>query len=106
MASVSVHTTAPRWADCDCYFRTFVLEWHSESVFECGAAAEGRSMTMAELRARALTRAYDQRVHIFSVPGRPGVYVTRSKSEPHERYNLVVEEDAVACSCRGFQYRE
>jgi hypothetical protein len=63
-------------------------------------------MTTAELQARALTRAYEQHVHIFSVPGRPGVYVTRSKSEPRERYNLVVDGDIVACSCKGYQYRE
>jgi hypothetical protein len=62
-------------------------------------------MTTAQLQARALTRAYEQHVHIFSVPGRPGVYVTRSKSEPRERYNLVVDGDIVACSCKGYEYR-
>src|SRR5947209_6618459 len=65
-----------------------------------------QEVTTAELKARALDRAYNQRVHIFSVPGRPGIYVTRSKSEPRERYNLVADGDIVACSCKGFQYRE
>jgi hypothetical protein len=62
-------------------------------------------MTTAELQARALARASDQHVHIFSVPGRPGVYVTRSKSDPRARYNLVVDGDEVACSCSGYHHR-
>lgn len=62
-------------------------------------------MTSEELEARALTRAYRERVHIFSVPGRPGVYVTRSRSNPEERYNLVARDGVVACSCKGYEYR-
>ena len=56
--------------------------------------------------ARAHARAYDQRVHIFAVPGRPGVYVTRSKSVPHVRHSLVVRGDEIACSCPGYAYRK
>ena len=63
-------------------------------------------MSGAELQARALARAHDERVHIFKVPGRPGVYFTRSKSEPCRRHSLVVKGDEVACSCRGYQYRQ
>src|SRR5579884_4026900 len=63
-------------------------------------------MTDAELEARAHARAYDQRVHIFSIPGRPGVYITRSKSDPRKRYSLVARDGIVACSCRGYEHRK
>ncbi len=63
-------------------------------------------MTQAELEARAHARAYEQRVHIFRVPGRPGVYITRSKSEPRERYSLVARDGIVACSCKGYEHRK
>lgn len=63
-------------------------------------------MMQIELEARAHQRAYDQRVHIFAVPGREGVYTTRSKSEPHVRYSLVARDGEVACSCAGFAYRQ
>lgn len=62
-------------------------------------------MSAIELQARALQRAYDERVHIFAVPGRPGVYITRSKSQPRRRHTLIAADD-VACSCRGFEYRK
>jgi hypothetical protein len=62
-------------------------------------------MMQLELEARAHQRAYDQRVHIFSVPGREGVYVTRSKSLPRVRYSLFARDGEVACSCAGFAYR-
>jgi hypothetical protein len=45
-------------------------------------------------------------VHIFAVAGRPGCYVTKSKSDPSERYNLVARGGIEACSCRGFAYRK
>ena len=62
-------------------------------------------MTRNELEARANQRAHDEHVHIFAVPGRPGVYTTRSKSEPDKRYTLVARDGVTACSCRGFEYR-
>lgn len=62
-------------------------------------------MSEAQVEARANQRAYDQRVHIFAVPGRPGVYTTKSKSDPRERYALHVLDGIVACSCTGFAYR-
>ena len=61
-------------------------------------------MSPIELSARANQRAHDQRVHIFAVPGRPGYFTTRSKSDPRERYSLVAGANEVACSCKGFQY--
>jgi hypothetical protein len=63
-------------------------------------------MTRAEIEARAAQRAYDQHVHIFSVPGRPGVYTTKSKSQPGERYTLVARDGIEACSCKGYEYRQ
>jgi hypothetical protein len=63
-------------------------------------------MTFAELQARAIQRAHDERVHIFRVPGRPGVYRTRSKSNPYRRHTLVARDGVEACSCRGFEYRK
>jgi hypothetical protein len=63
-------------------------------------------MMQIELDARAHQRAYEQRVHIFAVPGRPGVYTTRSKSEPRVRYSLFANGDDVACSCAGFSFRQ
>lgn len=62
-------------------------------------------MTTAELQARALQRAYEQHIHIFAVPGRPGVYITRSKSDPYTRYSLIARDGELACSCPGFAYR-
>ena len=62
--------------------------------------------TPVEQQARALQRAYDQRVHIFAVPGRLGVYITRSKSHPKMRYSLVARDGELACSCPGFAYRQ
>ena len=63
-------------------------------------------MMQIELEARAHQRAYDEHVHIFSVPGREGVYTTKSKSEPYVRYSLVARDGEVACSCAGFAYRQ
>ncbi|MHB8577846.1 MAG: SWIM zinc finger family protein [Dehalococcoidia bacterium] len=63
-------------------------------------------MSQAELEARAHGRAYDQRVHIFSVPGRPGIYTTRSKSEPNRRYSLVAKDGVIACNCKAFEHRK
>jgi len=64
-------------------------------------------MTPATLRARALQRAYDERIHVFAVPGLPGCYVTKSKSDPSARYVLVADADGtVGCSCPGFAYRQ
>ena len=63
-------------------------------------------MTDAELEARAHGRAYDERVHIFAVPGRPGVYTARSKTEPRRRYSLVARDGIIACNCRGYEYRK
>lgn len=63
-------------------------------------------MTVAEQEARATARAREQHVHIFAVPGRPGVYTTKSKSDPTERYSLVAKDGIIACSCKGFEYRK
>jgi hypothetical protein len=64
-------------------------------------------MTQATLEARANDRAHREHVHIFTVPGRSGVYTTRSKSNPAERHNLVAGPDGIiGCSCSGFYYRE
>jgi hypothetical protein len=62
-------------------------------------------MHPAELAARANQRAHDEHVHIFAVPGRPGVYVTSSKSEPGTKHTLVARDGIEACSCRGYEYR-
>ena len=40
------------------------------------------------------------------MPGRPGVYTTRSKTEPRRRYSLVARDGVVACNCRGYEYRK
>jgi hypothetical protein len=54
-----------------------------------------------------MQRAFDERLHIFAVPGRPNCYVVRSRSDPAERYHLVAGPGgAVGCSCRGFEYRQ
>ncbi|MCR4294322.1 MAG: hypothetical protein NUW21_02215 [Elusimicrobia bacterium] len=63
-------------------------------------------MSTAELRARANDRAHAEHVHIFAVPGRPGFYVTKSKSDPSERFTLVNDGRTLACSCKGFGYRK
>ncbi len=64
-------------------------------------------MSRETLEARALERARDEHVHIFQVPGRPGFYRTRSRSDPSERHSLVAGPDGiVGCSCSGFYYRE
>jgi hypothetical protein len=62
-------------------------------------------MTEAELAARANQRAHTERVHIFRVPGRLGVYTTKSKSNPSERYSLVARDGVEACSCKGYECR-
>jgi hypothetical protein len=62
-------------------------------------------MSLAEMEARAAQRAHDEHVHIFAVPGRPGVYQTTSKSEPGKKYTLVSKNGIEACSCRGYEYR-
>jgi len=62
-------------------------------------------MSEVEQAARASQRAHAEHVHIFAVPGRPGVYTTKSKSDPSERYSLVAKDDIVACSCKGYEYR-
>jgi hypothetical protein len=54
-----------------------------------------------------MQRAFDERVHIFAVPGRPNCYVVKSRSNPAERNHLVVGPGgAVGCSCKGFEYRQ
>jgi hypothetical protein len=64
-------------------------------------------MNQTTLQARAQQRASEQHIHIFAVSGRPGCYVTKSKSDPAERYHLVAGPDGiVGCSCRGFEYRQ
>lgn len=64
-------------------------------------------MTQATCEARANDRAHSEHVHIFAVAGRPGVYITKSKSNPAERYSLVAGPDGiVGCSCKGFEYRQ
>jgi hypothetical protein len=68
---------------------------------------ERGQLTREALEARALQRARDEHIHIFQVPGRPGFYRTRSRSNPHERHSLVAGPDGiVGCSCSGFYYRE
>lgn len=62
-------------------------------------------MSAAQIDARALARATDERVRINAVPGLPGRYWTSSKSAPGVRYALVDTGREVACSCPGFQYR-
>jgi hypothetical protein len=63
-------------------------------------------MDQAQLQARAISRAHSEHVHIFKTP-RQGVYTTKSKSDPAERYNLVVMPDgSAACSCKGYYYRQ
>lgn len=65
-----------------------------------------RRMSEAQLLARAAQRAREEHVHVFAVAGQPGHYLTKSKSNPGERYNLVVGNDGiVGCSCKGFEYR-
>ncbi len=61
-------------------------------------------MTQQELEARAIARSHSEHVHIFKTD-RPGVYTTKSKSDPGERYSLVAKNGIEACSCRGFEYR-
>jgi hypothetical protein len=62
-------------------------------------------LTPAELQARAIDRAHREHVHIFRIPGRPGVFRARSKNRPNERYSLVMQDGVEACSCRSFNYR-
>lgn len=68
--------------------------------------AQRTPMTDAEKEARARRRAREQRVHIFVVPGRPGVYTTKSKSDPTERYDLVARDGVIACSCPGYEHHK
>ena len=64
-------------------------------------------MTPETLSARAIQRAFDQRVRVFPLSGRPGCYVARSKTDPSIRYTLVVgPEGVIGCSCQGFAYRQ
>jgi hypothetical protein len=65
------------------------------------------TMSTATIEARAQQRAHTEHVHIFAVAGRPGVYVTKSKSDPSERYSLLAGHNGtVGCSCKGFAYRQ
>lgn len=61
--------------------------------------------TTLDLDVRAAQRAHTEHVHIFAVPGLPGRYVTKSKSDTAERYALVACGGDVACSCKGYRYR-
>jgi hypothetical protein len=65
-------------------------------------------MERAELEARAIQRAKDERVRIWRVEGTTNVYRTRSKSNPNEWYSLVAdnETDIFACSCKGYEFRK
>jgi hypothetical protein len=64
-------------------------------------------MTAPTLRARAIQRAFDEHVHVLAVPGLPGCYVTKSKTDPTVRHTLVADPDGtIGCSCRGFAYRQ
>lgn len=64
-------------------------------------------MTEATIAARANARAHTEHVHIFAIPGRPGVFTTKSKSNPAQRYTLVLgPDDNHGCSCKGFEYRQ
>ncbi len=63
-------------------------------------------MTQQQLEARANARARAEHVHIFAVAGRPGVYTTKSKSNPAERYSLVARDGITACSCKGYEFRQ
>lgn len=64
-------------------------------------------MSRETLEARAMQRAHDQHVYIRAIPGQPGYYRTRSKSNPRERYFLVVGPDGIlGCSCEGFTRRQ
>jgi hypothetical protein len=64
------------------------------------------AMNPAQLEARANQRARDEHVHIFAIPGRPGVYTTKSKSDPAARYTLVSRGGIDGCSCTGYAYRQ
>jgi hypothetical protein len=116
-ATLAPQSTGVAYSRCDkpsCYAKVVghVLRCpqcgNSRMIYRREAAppAARPPMALAEQQARAIARAHDERVHIFAVPGRPGVYVTRSKSNPSERYNLVAIDDVVACSCRGYEYRK
>lgn len=61
-------------------------------------------MSQAQKEARATQRAKDEHVHVFAVAGRPGVFTTKSKSDPTERHTLVVDGTQVHCSCKGYEY--
>ena len=63
------------------------------------------AMSREQIEARAIARAREEHVHILAVPGRAGVYTTRSKSNPAERYTLVASDGIEACTCKGFEYR-
>lgn len=62
-------------------------------------------METTELEVRANAKAHEKHVHIFAVPGRPGVFVTKSKSDPTQKYYLAVSRNTVACNCKGFMSR-
>jgi hypothetical protein len=71
------------------------------------SASKRTPMSQATLEARANDRSHREHVHIFRVPGRPGIYTTKSKSDPTERYSLVAGPDGiVGCSCKGFEYKQ
>jgi hypothetical protein len=62
-------------------------------------------MSRAELEARAIARAHAEHVHIRRTE-RANVYSTCSKSEPGVKHTLVADGELVACSCKGFEYRQ
>ena len=77
---------AGRLLKCPLCARTLVLYHRATAPVE--VAVSGRPpMSRLELEARASQRAHDERVHIFAVPGQPGVYRTSSKSEPGVKHH-------------------
>jgi hypothetical protein len=116
-ATLAPQSTGVAYSRCDrpaCYAKVagHVLRCpkcgNSRMIFrrEAATPAARPPMSLVEQQARAIARAHDERVHIFAVPGRPGVYVTRSKSNPSERYSLVALDGIVACSCKGYEHRK
>ena len=77
------------------------------AALEASLASGRAPMERATLEARAMQRARCEHVHIFAIAHHPGCYVTKSKSNPSERYALVAGLDGiVGCSCKGFEYRQ
>jgi hypothetical protein len=95
---------AGRRLQCPGCGRTLVLYHRATAPVEVVAPGR-RPMSRLELEARAIARAHDERIHIFSVPGQPGVYRTSSKSEPGAKHTLVAGGGIIGCSCKGFAYR-